>query len=500
MTDYEKLKKDGYTETKFALNYTKNPAINVYNIYNNQTSQDITIISKNGENTQDASINAKEFILEDGIYVSLEEIKIALDKILKTNHENKIAICKKTKKQMPIEEASKNILKQITDFYMIKIEGNETKREEVYISTKDNNRQEFIRNGLLKLNQQNIELPNGEYVNKIELQTALKNYLIMQSPLTPNIDISKKEKELPKKEVKKVKNVSKKKWKLYPIILTGVAMIASGFKSTKIIQTIEIEKEPDLKYEINAYEDENIYETKQEARNRVLRKLKIGSEIETKPGTIYHESSDYQYGGATKSGTIKENENCLLERIAILKDGEILEVAEEIGTSVADITENVMIENNIAYEDLEVMANIEAENYGWIHLDELIDKEEMQPKILDTKKKFVKKYSGIEKKFQGSISLNSPKKEKISLKVLDKNNKLLAKDRLITGSDGLKYIISKLSLKENNQKVSVETGRKIKWDIQNLYDTKAKLIALLGISSTILLNKEKIRKRKITKD
>ena len=125
--------------------------------------------------------NKEGFLLEDGEYVSHDEIMQALEKALESDETSpKMIKCKTTGKYVDTKDLKQIIagISRGNAAFEIRDEG---KDEDIgvdisSISLRDE-RDAFIKKGLVFLDKGNVTLPNGEYVSKKDIELALSNYL-----------------------------------------------------------------------------------------------------------------------------------------------------------------------------------------------------------------------------------------------------------------------------------------------------------------------------------
>ncbi len=129
--------------------------------------------------------NKEGFDLPNGEYVSVDEINAALEKALQpeeNSEKTRTIKCKTTGKVVDPEELKKVVAG--VAFANVKFDIRDkapesskvTNQETTFIRLR-NERDEFIRKGLLMLGNGKITLPNGEYVSKKDIEVALSNYL-----------------------------------------------------------------------------------------------------------------------------------------------------------------------------------------------------------------------------------------------------------------------------------------------------------------------------------
>lgn len=488
--EIQKLKEKGLEPEKISLNFQSISKISLENQAGRKDKK-VYIIDKYFNRIRTSNImlgkNKQQVELENTIYVPLKEVKKALHEKLDTElSQKKRIICLKTKKPKNREDLEKEIIQKLKNSGEILI-GNKSDKiknqNSAKLFIKGKNQKEFLKKGIFMLGNKGLELPCGEYVNQRELEKALKEYIIL----------NRKEKHL----FSKVKKTVKKKWHFWPLAVAGSLIAAMGLNITlpkikKEEKNIKIVYED---YEIKSFKETPIYETREEALNRVLDQYAVGQTISVKAGTPYYSSSDYKFGGEKKSGIIgsdiRPEGEYKIEGFSIIKDGEILKTENKNNQSIVDAIQEEKL------EDLDISIHLTSPETGWSNLENLMENEDLTPKKIDTEIVEDQIFHQTLKDSEDTIVLNT-KKGQVKLNNIDVPN-LNQTDGMIKGSDNQFYQVNLLRSYEENATITNLTAEhlSINWEPQT---KKSFLIGALGLLSTLKINRQRKKQKTLRKE
>lgn len=449
--------------------------------------------------------------LQDTTYVSSEDIINALLEAFAKVSNDEVVVAKSTGKKVTAEDLQVIIslcgkLGKITLDESKKITNQVAKA--VQVTGKDATTAK--RSGTMMLGNDGYQLPNGEYVSLSEIETAVKDFYVVKKkdgivippigpigpigpkdkgpippiipvgPFSPNgkdpippvmpteeekdevnhIDDEKKEEKKSEKVIKRIK------LRIIPII-SAIYLFLLGLGIHNDDKSIDI---PTLVASIIELQDEKGLTT-EEALKEVYAGLKIGDTISVPEGTKVHESSDYEYGGANKIGTIGNEVipagEYNIEYISIINpaDGSIVKVAVEPGVSFKDTLDEAAAKLGVDYKDLEGKIHINNPIAGWIDVDLSVVGQEVTE--LENASKYVvdgQKYAVSEKGdavYDEQIAIDTDKGP-VTFALSD-----YTKDGdIIVGSDGEEYRIE--GIVKASEATTVESGKSVTWSFTNM--------------------------------
>ena len=198
-------------------------------------------ITKNGlvPRTSNIMFGKQQINLPDGEYVSIEEAQRALKQYLEEKDQENVVYKAKNGK-LPYtnpKEIETLFAEAISGKAKIQIaKGSEKIKNQDTASFlyKDQEKNEYIRKGLLFLGKGKLTLPSGEYVSVKEIEQALEQYLVFEKKEEESkaddriVAFDNKE-----NETHKVRDVQKNKFKLWPVISTAVSNIARSLRNIR---------------------------------------------------------------------------------------------------------------------------------------------------------------------------------------------------------------------------------------------------------------------------
>lgn len=503
-SEYERLKEEGYTEEQIeALLPHSQVKLNVFDspMSANRVDKGVKIVEGNlSKRTSNIMMgyNRSGLTLENGDYISLNEVQQAINTALSTNGENKKIACVRTGRVLTPKEVLDDITNTVKQASTIRLEGRSekiTNQDSQKVSIKGNQKDEYVRKGLAMLGNSGIKLPSGEYVQAVEIQKALKDYVFLKGPEPiPNVK-------------KKVVQRSKTTWKSWPILLTAVLLIISmiGITPTKTVVDKVINQVSSLEFQMDSYSTVEIYENADEIAHRVQSEFEIGKSTSVNEGVRYHESSDFDFGGSSKYGTfgegLRDAGNYTADLFSIISNGRIVKVSSSAGTNLGDVVASTAKELGVETSSLVVRVHLGGPVSGWVDVTDLIDVADLTPQVVAEKSVLDEQIKGVQDNFTGTITFQT-KTGPVTAKVLDENGNLLKSGSTVIGSDGNSYKISSISLGqyENVEEIETVTPRKVTFGIENLTAVEAFASVAAGILAGVIFKKKETEEKTVTEE
>lgn len=509
-SDIEQLKRIGYTEEEIRVALGEVSKIELYPqekeaLGEKRDDRTVYVTPQNGEEQKTSSImmgyNRQGISLENGSYVSFEEVSAALRSALSSDGPNVKYACKRTGKKVDssrlIEEIFNEAVKQNSTIKLTEDEVMQNQHSAA-VSLVEHSKGVTHNKGVMMLGNEPVKLPNGEYILAGELQRALGDYV----KLTPTV--IEKEPEQKNKKYRVIDRI-KKKLRILPVIIALTATLLSGFKMmpTYTNQTV-LDSRVAAAVEVTSREEKTDEQILEDAIEKVGT-ITTGSKIDMGEGIDYHESSDYKYGGANKhaefGGKIREAGEYNVDYISILNNGHIEQVKYNEGESLGQNLKETADRLGVSISDLESYIHVGGPVSGWVSTDDLVKFQAGQ--IKQSENAFIEnKLKGQTDNFNGNtISIND-NGEEVTLQVVDENGKELKSGSLITGSNGETYRLDSLDTKEiTTTKVEqVETGSHLTWSIHNINAETALLAAAASIVASKLASKKEKKMVTLTEE
>lgn len=410
--DYEKRIKKGYQEIDFCLDVVPSPIITISEGKN--ANKKVFITTQYLEMAETSNImlgkNKYQTVLENTEYLSLKEVKKAIKSLLTFENGEEI-YTRDTKERIAPEEVTERIIQNLKSRGELLI-GTKNKKirnqNTAKIFVKGMNQTDFIKKGILMLGNKGIELPCGEYINRDALEESLYDFIILKPKRKPLLKRKK----------------SKKKWHLWPMALAGTMIASMGFNAPHS-KKIEEEKNKSSNFQEQVIEytkEVPILENEEQMKERVLSQIEIGKSIDVKSGTTYYAASDYQYGGDNKKGMIgakiRPETEYTVSEFSIINEGVIQKTETQIGQNLYETIQDCETEYAPNNENTDYMLHLSSPETGWINVNEIIDLENEQPKILETQliteKEYLKelKIKLLKYKQEQNINWNLNQREK----------------------------------------------------------------------------------------
>lgn len=498
------------------------------------------MLGKNLE--KDGSIKVE---LSDGSYISELEVKTAIDNMLNSVEKDQVVLSKRTGKRVNNDEIEKMlaVTKKAGKLTLGGSSPNIINQDSRTWTVTGKGKVEPKKAGVMMLGNVKMQLPCGDYVNYEELKKALDDFIVMtppkkvipiipvprvepkpapinlqpvskETPISPkpvaivpqpipnnqndNVIIdnfksntipSRKSEQVivepPKRKVK-----ARKKRLKWLIIALLIATILSGIRVKPQTSTVDIPytvvetlEQYGAQLKIEGYSDDEIAKIMQGIIDNQYSEYAIGSEFEAKEGLEYHESSDHEYGGANKKGTIggkyRESGKYNITVLAILYKGKIVAVSYDNGTNLNSLIKETCLKLGVTPDDLELalhLSTLDGKATGWINAR---GHDNIDEKVNSAMNEYIKSTTyeaetdNIEK---GTVTFKNADGVDVTISILDKNGELIQSGTTAIGSDGKEYKLtevnktdqSKESYRTEYKTVTVDHGNKITWKFTDM--------------------------------
>jgi len=548
-SEYEELIEKGYTEEeiKVSLDDVSRMEISDSPLGPGREDRGVTVRDAEGIEKKTSSImmgyNKQGIVLENGQYVSWEEVELAINETLSNNKENTVCICKKNGKRIEPAAIVEDILERsIEKTYLTRETSDKISNQQAAEVSIHEGEKEYPK-GIEMLGNNGIQLPDGKYVSRQEIELALQDYIILTGPepvITPPVEpvISPIEpvispvqpvippmepiqptdevipqKEEPKEEIKpsRKNEVFKVIKRIYhemswvPLAVGIIAEVIAGFGKEDVISKQEImRKATALGYDTSVVESiDTKIETAEETVERLFGDVEVGGKVYVPEGVEYYSSSDHKYGGTNRRGVIGEGSRQAgeynVDGFSILKDGRIHEVEWNKGEDLVSVLQEISKETNTPIEDLIPMVHIGGPVAGWLDVYDLFNEKEKEPQVTDRTVILdeTNTYEGVIEDFTGdTITINNGK-EDVTLKVKKDDGSFVQDGDIIIGSDGQQYEMTDIEVNEMDV-IDVEevvTGSKINWSIKNI--TLEETLAIAGLTAAAMYVSKKIPRKEM---
>lgn len=422
--------------------------------------------------------------LEDGEYISVEELKEALQVEFNEKEDNEKAIfVVGTKEYEGVDELISDVAQKSGAIKISDIDNPKIKTIDKRQGVLKKDTGEYIDKGPTILGK-NIQLPSGLYINKQDIE-GLK--MAFQKEIEA-VEPEKEEKKKP--EILKV--VQKYKVKIAPLLLAiGIAIGSTG---------IDIDKPKELSYDVSSQiKIENVL-TDEELSDFVL-----GDSFELSTGeTVYVDSQDAstkeENAGPSKTmGEEFDAENKFaghydITGLAITHNGKTVSFIENFNndlskqTNLIDMVKEAAEKLGVDEKEFQVQIHLGSNNdntrLGWIDVSDIFFGEDT--KGIEKTADEITRYTGEIEDFEGdTITLENG----VTIKVRDENGDLVEKGTKVIGSDGEEYSLDDIS--EENA-----PGINVKYNVNNIDLRTGILPALLAVGLLAKAKKENEKAKK----
>lgn len=422
--------------------------------------------------------------LENGEYISVEELKEALQVEFNEKEDNEKAIfVVGTKEYEGVDELISDVAKKSGAIKISDIDNPKIKTIDKRQGVLKKNTGEYIDKGPTILGNK-IQLPSGLYINKQDIEE-------LKMAFQKEIEAVEPEKE-EKKNPEILKVVQKYKVKIAPLILAiGIAIASTG---------IDIAKPKDVSYDVSSQTKIENVVTDEELSNFIL-----GDSFEVSTGeTVYIDSQDAstKEENAGPSKTMGEEFNAEnkfvgdydITGLAITHNGKTVSYIENFDNDsskqanlidmVKETSEKLGVDEKEFQVQIHLGSNNDNTRLGWKDVSDIFFGEDINgiEKTADE----ITRYAGVIEDFEGdTITLENG----ATIKVRDENGDLVEKGTKVIGSDGKEYSLDDIS--EENA-----PGINVKYNVNNI-DLRAGILpALLAVGLLAKAKKENEKAKK----
>lgn len=518
-SDYEELKRQGYTEEEIELKLDGVSRMKVYDSPLGEGREDkgVNVTDSQGRSRRTSSImlgyNNDGITLENGEYVSWEEAQERLEESLSSNAEEVTFVRRDTGEKVTSAEIVAEIFQRSTAKTHLSHEPTDKmgNQQAAQMTVHDGTKGDFPK-GVSMLGNDGIQLSSGVYVSRAVVEQALSEYAMLRAPgivPTPPGSTPKSEPQEDKKYTL-INKIRKDAASIAVAVALAIEMLA-GFGKEVVIDQHEFVREADkLSYSITEVADTKvIHETSNEVAERLLRTLTTGESIVIDVPAPYYESSDYNYGGADRKGTIGQSSpygDYELEGFSILVDGQIRKVEFGPGQDLATVMEQVSNSVGKPIHELEPMVHLVGPNgaAGWVKCADMFSQDEKTPQLKDVEVILDENatYDGVIEDFQGdTITINNGV-EDVTIRVKNEDGSFVQSGDIVVGSDGQEYQMTDLEVTETDviDYAEEKTGTRVNWSLKNITLEEHLAAAAVAIVGTALSARKKKEMVDMTQD
>ena len=396
-------------------------------------------------------------------YLSVEDLEEKVADYLASDEEDVVFYVRKDDKEKRFcepREVADDIAKQLVESgSKIVLSKNEkvTNQDARNVEVSDENGE--IQTGMFMLGNTELQMPNGTYVSKEIVESALGNYMKAVQKEAALVVPGETAEQVPD-EVHSVTKRERagKRW-IVPIALATATIITilGGFGKNEV--SAESSTNADFDLTTTVAQTEQVEMTPEEAYDKVLNDMlgvSTGETVEVAAGVDYHESSDYAAGGANKMGTfgesLREPGEYTMEYISVLgTDGQIKSVAYEEGQNLGEFIEKTADQEGVQPEELTALMHLGGPVSGWVNLADVVSKNLdttdpdafMKEVVVDSEEQF----SGSAVDFDGTGSFLNEDGETVTVDFRTEDGSLVQPGSFIKGSDGREYRVDNLDVK-----------------------------------------------------
>ena len=487
-TDYERLKKEGYTEEEIQL-ILQDPLSQVSlsdaPMGPGRQDKSATITDAQGNSMRTSNVmmgyNRRGLNLPSGEYVSAEELSSAMTTFLMKDSENKSIVCRSTGKVVDVSSLTSTVIEALVEGPGVTLVGKSDKITNQTAYTYGI-RGDTSQTRVFMAGNKGIELPNGEYVTLDELQGAISDYVYMVKddpvivpPLFPPKDpgdnemdppthtpggevdpINPKDPEddiiEPEQEEEKHVVTGRRRWEKWQTIAiavgTAIIMLVASLGLDNVLAQKQItEIQEKATYSVSQMSEQQIFETAEEAVQRAVSELSTGDSVFVEEGTRFDHESDRATDrhGIIGEG-LREEGNYTLEYVSIL-DGEnkIIDVEFQEGVNLGDIVTQTLEERGLSLSDVQVRVHIGGPVAGWIDVADILSEESITHQLIESKFVVESTYKGIDETFDGTLDVNTSNGT-VELDVTNPDGTLVSEGSTVIGSDGNTYTVDNISV------------------------------------------------------
>ena len=489
-TDYERLKKEGYTEEEIQL-ILQDPLSHVSlsdaPMGPGRQDKSATITDAQGNSMRTSNVmmgyNRRGLNLPSGEYVSADELSSAMTSFLMEDSENKTIVCRSTGKVVDVSSLTSTVIEALVAGPGVTLVGKSDKitNQTTYTyGIRGDEKQTRV----FMAGNKGFEMPNGEYVTLDELQGAISDYVYMvkddpvivppifppvgpgdnemdppthtptggdNEPITP--EEPKDEFDEPSKDDKERHVVTgRRKWEKWQTIAiavgTAIIMLVASLGLDNVLAQKQItEIQEKASYSISQMSEQQIFETAEEAVQRAVSELSTGDSVFVEEGTRFDHESDK---ATDKHGIIgqglRQEGNYTLEYVSILDgDNNIIDVEFQEGVNLGEIVNQTLEERGLTLSDVQVRVHIGGPVAGWIDVADILSEESITPQLIESKFVVESTYEGVDQNFDGTLDI-STSNGTVELDVMNPDGTLVSGGSTVIGSDGNTYTVDNISV------------------------------------------------------
>ena len=523
MTEYERLKKQGYTEEQIQVELSKLSGIDVTSgpLGINREDRSVNVRDNQGNVKKTTSImmgyNKKRISLDNGKYISFEEFEEALkEELSKDGNEETLIVSKRTGKRMDISVMAEEILKEITaksSFIKLEEDSKVLNQDSAHMKVVDHNTKKEHNKGIMMLGNGKVKMPNGDYVLVSEIEQALHNYIVMNkdkkrpSP-KPQIDpiitgepqVSPKPEPTPnepiKEEVYEVIRRYINRYSWIPTLIATIIIILKGFGlDDKMVKDVVTSVQTNADFSVS-YEQQL---TDKELENTTFGdvvKLKTGEKIEMPSDTKFYSNSEAKYnnkGIDSSFGTeVRPAGQYNIDYISINHNGKSVNRYFEVGKSVDEMLQETSEKLGVDINDLDAWIHVGGPVAGWVSVDDIVNGRIKVDSVNKGVKLEGNTYNGSSEFNNGTITFNNGTQD-VTINVVDVDGNLLSPGSIVKGSDGEDYCLDNIELQDmvTENEINRVVGKKLTWSVHNIGLDFALATAALGLAATLVTKKRK---------
>ncbi len=337
----------------------------------NQMAKNVSIVGRGeSKERQKGSMflgNREGFTLENGEYLLLDEVKLALENYVIQAEKEKIPPM-----VFPILPGGRRKVNPS------KVSPSSKKDSDLPPSSELDRSKEEEEKGNPDLVVPPISPSNSVFVDE-PIFSSPDSEVISNPEVTPDLESTSEPEPTPEPEpyVEKEKKEKNRKW-CYGLAILGIAALM-GFGHGK---ETEITTTTDLTVAVHAFKNTWKEVDEDTQFQELLEQIHLGDQVRLPSGLEVHESSDYEYGGANRTGHVgnaylPSNQEYTVSKFSVINTatGRIEETKFEDGLSLAEALTRTSQNTGIPLPNLEGKLHFENPTAGWVDVDLEVMKE-----------------------------------------------------------------------------------------------------------------------------
>ena len=471
----------------------------------------VVLTDEHGKSKKTSSImmgyNKDGVVLGDGNFVSEEDIRRALEEAVEKQESGTIIVNSKGE-VLDIRELLE-LVKKAAGAVIVEGPSSKVRNQDSREWSIRGKNGEVVSKGVAFLGNEGFELKPGVYVSVEELEKALKDYMFATRKGKVTDDETETEELDPKTEGKIVVRVDRKrKTPIAPIIAAAIILVASGLSlEDNVVEAVtqEVVERPGyiqvIDYDI--YRQYGIYETAEEAAERMISELQMGDSVKVNDGQAFNvdslESGQSKTMGHEFKDEGKEEGYYRVSGFSIVVDGEIVEYIEDFDglddtTKLQDFINETLKKHNLDKNDIQIKIHLgingDYTRLGWIDITDLINKETITQDMLEEKIASESVVAGTIENYRGTTI---PLPDGSYIVIVDENGNFIKPGSKVIASNGKEYILEDLRISEE-ERIETETittyenevvGKKLIWKLKDTGLIAAMIPALFNIINAI---------------